>query len=53
MANTLFKKIDYTLSSLVDEIANGQLALPDIQRLAPSSPDRPAVVWSCVWPGWC
>lgn len=32
MADTLFKKVDYTLSSLVEQIANGQIGLPDIQR---------------------
>ncbi|TIL94646.1 MAG: DUF262 domain-containing protein [Mesorhizobium sp.] len=32
MADTLFKKVDYTLASLVDSIANGQIGLPDIQR---------------------
>jgi len=32
MSNTLFTKVDYTLSSLTDAIANGQIGLPDIQR---------------------
>lgn len=32
MSNTLFTKVDYTLASLTDSIANGQLGLPDIQR---------------------
>ncbi len=32
MSNTLFNKVDYTLSSLLDQITNGQLGLPDIQR---------------------
>lgn len=32
MSNTLFTKVDYTLSSLTDDIANGRLGLPDIQR---------------------
>src|ERR1700748_1692796 len=32
MSNTLFTKVDYTLSSLADAIANGQIGLPDIQR---------------------
>jgi hypothetical protein len=29
---TLFNKVDYTLGSLIDSIASGQLGLPDIQR---------------------
>ncbi len=29
---TLFKKVDYSLASLVDAIGNGQIGLPDIQR---------------------
>ncbi len=32
MSNTLFTKVDYSLSSLTDAIANGQIGLPDIQR---------------------
>lgn len=32
MSGTLFNKVDYTLSSLIDAISNGQLGLPDIQR---------------------
>ncbi len=32
MSNTLFTKVDYTLSSLTDDIAHGKLGLPDIQR---------------------
>lgn len=32
MSNTLFNKVDYTLASLLDQITNGQLGLPDIQR---------------------
>ena len=32
ISNTLFTKVDYTLSTLTDAIANGQLGLPDIQR---------------------
>ena len=29
---TLFNKVDYTLGSLIEAVANGQLGLPDIQR---------------------
>src|SRR5260370_245410 len=29
---TLFRKVDYTLSGLIESIASGQLGLPDIQR---------------------
>jgi len=32
MTTTLFNRIEYTLASLIDAIANGQLGLPDIQR---------------------
>lgn len=32
MSNTLFTKVDYTLSSLTDDISHGKLGLPDIQR---------------------
>jgi len=32
VSNTLFNKVDYVLSSLMSDIANGELALPDIQR---------------------
>ncbi len=32
MLNTLFNKVDYTLASLMESIANGQIGLPDIQR---------------------
>jgi hypothetical protein len=32
MSNTLFTKVDYSLSSLIDAIAYGQIGLPDIQR---------------------
>jgi hypothetical protein len=32
MSNTLFNKVDYTLSSLVEDVSNGRLGLPDIQR---------------------
>jgi hypothetical protein len=32
MMTTLFNRIEYTLASLIDAIANGQLGLPDIQR---------------------
>ena len=32
MSNTLFNQVNYTLSSLMQAIAHGQLGLPDIQR---------------------
>ncbi len=32
MGETLFKKVDYTLSKLIDQIEMGTLGLPDIQR---------------------
>jgi hypothetical protein len=32
MSNTIFNTIDYTLSKLMDEIASGELGLPEIQR---------------------
>jgi uncharacterized protein with ParB-like and HNH nuclease domain len=32
MPNTLFTKVDFSLSSLIEAIANGQIGLPDIQR---------------------
>ena len=32
MSNTLFSRVDYALGSLIDQIANGQIGLPDIQR---------------------
>jgi len=32
MCETLFKKVDYTLSKLIDQIEMGTLSLPDIQR---------------------
>lgn len=33
MADVLFKKVDYTLKKLVEDIAMGEIGLPDIQRL--------------------
>ena len=32
MSKTVFKKVDYTLGGLIDDIALGQIGLPDIQR---------------------
>lgn len=32
MADTLFKKVDYQLSKLVDDIEVGEIGLPDLQR---------------------
>jgi hypothetical protein len=32
MATTLFKKVDYTLSKLIEDIRMGEIGLPDIQR---------------------
>ncbi len=32
MSETLFKKVDYSLSKLVDDIEMGSIGLPDIQR---------------------
>ena len=32
MGETLFKKVDYTLMKLIDQIEMGTLGLPDIQR---------------------
>ncbi len=32
MSDTVFNKVDYTLNSLMDQIAMGSLGLPDIQR---------------------
>src|SRR5271166_6475384 len=32
MPNTLFTKVDHPLGSLMDEIGDGQIGLPDIQR---------------------
>jgi hypothetical protein len=33
LSNTIFNKIDYNLSSLMEDIASGELGLPEIQRL--------------------
>ena len=32
MANVLFKKVDYTLKKLIEDISMGEIGLPDIQR---------------------
>ncbi len=32
MADVLFKKVDYTLKKLVEDISMGEIGLPDIQR---------------------
>ena len=32
MSDTVFKKVDYALSKLVDDIEIGEIGLPDIQR---------------------
>ena len=32
MSETLFKKVDYSLSKLMDDIEMGSIGLPDIQR---------------------
>lgn len=32
MTDTLFKKVDYTLNKLLEDIAMGEIGLPDIQR---------------------
>lgn len=32
MSSTLFKKVDYTLQKLIDDIDMGEIGLPDIQR---------------------
>ena len=32
MSETLFKKVDYSLSKLMDDIEMGNIGLPDIQR---------------------
>jgi len=32
MSETVFKQVNYTLSSLVDSIEIGNIGLPDIQR---------------------
>lgn len=32
MADVLFKKVDYTLKKLIEDIRVGEIGLPDIQR---------------------
>lgn len=32
MAEVLFKKVDYTLNKLIEDIEFGEIGLPDIQR---------------------
>ncbi|GIV93822.1 MAG: hypothetical protein KatS3mg056_2531 [Chloroflexus sp.] len=32
MSNLLFKKVDYSVSKLLEDIAIGEIGLPDIQR---------------------
>ena len=32
MSDTLFKKVDYSMSKLMDDIEMGTIGLPDIQR---------------------
>jgi len=32
MANVLFKKVDYTVNKLLEDIEIGNIGLPDIQR---------------------
>lgn len=32
MSNLLFKKVDYTVGKLLEDVAIGEIGLPDIQR---------------------
>lgn len=32
MSEMLFKRVDYTVAKLVEDIAMGEIGLPDIQR---------------------
>jgi Uncharacterized conserved protein len=52
MADVLFKKVDYTLKKLLEDIAIGDIALPDLQRPFVWSPARVRDLFDSMYRGY-